>query len=118
MWLQELGVIYEDYRGLSVDQTPHTKGMQAPQLSKPNLSLRNVKIGTQEPTAAASSLAGNVMFGNPTEQEEVIHDGPVSKLALINLIRSIGAGLDSSAATDRVALMVLGKLEQEIKNTR
>lgn len=116
MWLQDLGLIYEDYRGLSVDQAPTTKGVQAPQLAKPNLSFRNVKIGTQEPTMAASSLAGNVLFGNPTEQEEVIQDGPVSKMSLINLIHNLSAGLDSASATDRVALMVLGKLKNEIKN--
>jgi hypothetical protein len=115
MWLQELGMIYEDYRGLSVDQTPHTKGVQAPQLPKANLSLRNVKIGTQEPTMAASSLAGNVLFGNPVEQEEVIQDGPISRVKLCGLIDQLYNTLDSSSPTDRVALMVLGKLKNEIK---
>jgi hypothetical protein len=114
MWLHDIGMIYEDYRGLSTDQAPQTRGVQAPQLAKPNLSFRNVKIGTQEPTMAASSLAGNVMFGNPTEQEEVINDGPISKSKLCNMINGIWATLDSSSPTDRVALMVLGKLKQEI----
>lgn len=114
MWLHELGLIYEDYQGLSVDQTPHTKGVQPPQLAKPNLSFRNVKIGTQEPSMAASSQAGNVMFGNPTEQEEVITDGPISKTKLCNLINYYSNSLDSASPTDRVAIMVLSQLKQEI----
>lgn len=117
MWLQELGVIYEDYRGLSVDQTPHTKGVQAPQLPKPNLSIRNVKLGTQEPNMAASSLAGNVMFGNPTEQEEVTQDTPISKVKLCNYIDEICGTLDSVNPADRMALMVLSKLKKLVKDT-
>lgn len=114
MWLQEISLIYEDSRGLYDRQSAQRKDLQAPQLSKPNLSIRNVKLGTPEPNMAASSLAGNVMFGNPMEQEEEIHDGPISKLKLLNLIDQLTSGLDSSSPTDRVALMVLGKLKREI----
>lgn len=116
MWLQELGVIYEDYRGLSVDQTPHTKGVQAPQLPKANLSIRNVKMGEQTPNMAADSLAGNVMFGNPSEQEEVI-DKPISKTKICKYIDEICGTLDSANPVDRMALMSLGKLKTLVKNT-
>lgn len=115
MWLQELGVIYEDYRGLASDQTPHTKGVQAPQLPKPNLSIRNVKMGEQVPNMAADSLAGNVMFGNPTEQEEVIDDKPISKTKLCKLIDEICGTLDTVNPADRMALMVLSKLKSQVK---
>lgn len=116
MWLHELGLIYEDYRGLSVDGTPNTKGVQAPQLPKPNLSIRNVKLGTPEPNMAASSLAGNVMFGNPTEQEEVI-DKPISKKKICDYINEICSTLDSSNPTDRMAVMVLSKLKAKVIDT-
>lgn len=114
MWLKEIGLIYEDYQGLSVDQTPHTKGLQAPELAKPNLSFRNVKIGTQEPNMAAASQAGNVLFGNPTEQEEVVMDGPISRKKLCDLINLLSNTLDSSSPTDRIAIMTLSKLKAEI----
>lgn len=114
MSLQELGLLYEEWRGISIDQTPHTKGVHAPQLPNPNLSIRNVKLGTQEPTMAASSLAGNVLFGNPTEQEEVI-DTPVSKLTICNIIDQLCQSLDNSSLQDRTALMSLGKLKTIVK---
>ncbi len=116
MWVQELGLLYEEWRGLSVDQTPHTKGVQAPQLANPNLSFRNVKIGTQEPTMAASSLAGNVQFGNPFEQEETVQDKPVSLATVCNEIDALcSSSLDSANPTDRVALMSLGRLKTKLK---
>lgn len=114
MWLQELGMIYEDWRGLSVDQTPHTKGVQPPQLSKPNLSIRNVKLGTAEPTMAASSQAGQVQFGNPYEQEEVI-DIPVSSKKLFSIIQELENNLDSANPTDRSAIMALSTLKKRIQ---
>lgn len=115
MWVQELGLVYEEWRGISVDQTPHTKGIQTPQLANPNLSFRNVKLGTPEPNMAASSVAGNVQFGNPFEQEENIQDKPVSLATICNEIDTLYNSLDSSSPTDRVALMVLGRLKSKIK---
>lgn len=116
MWLQELGLVYEDYRGISVDQSPHTKGVQAPQLPKPNLSIRNVKLGTPEPNMASSSLAGNVMFGNPFEQEEDITDKPISKNKLCALIDQMSNELDANSHMDRAAILVLNKLKNKISS--
>lgn len=119
MWFQELGEFYErnvveeGYRGLSVDQTPQIKGMQAPTLAKPSLSYRNNKMGTAEPTMAAASGAGNVQFGNPYEQEEEV-TGSIEKQAVLNFINELESTLDDANNNDRVALMVLGELKNKI----
>lgn len=115
MWSQELELVYEEWRTLGTDQTPQTKYTQTPQLSKPNLSIRNTKIGTQNPNMYSSSEAGNVAFGNPSEQEETISNTPVGKADICNYIDALGMELDGSSITDRVALMVLSKLKNKIK---
>lgn len=116
MWVQELGLLYEDWRTLGNDQTPSTKYAPNPVVAKPNLSIRNYKIGTQQPSILAASEAGNVPFGNPTEQEEEIINKNISNLKVINLINSEISKLDHASPTDRVALMVLENLKNKIKS--
>ena len=118
MWWKELDSAYETicegYRGISVDQSPHVKNVSAPQLAHPGLSIRNVKLGTAEPSVAADSLAGNVQFGNPYEQEEVI-EGAINKKDVCAMIDELSKTLNDSNPTDRAALLVLGQLKTRIK---
>lgn len=114
MWWKEFDTIYEGYRGISTDQSPHVKGISAPNIGHPGISMRKNKIGINEPSMAADSLAGNVQFGNPYEQEEVV-EGSVSKQEICSIIEELSKELDSSNPTDRTALMVLGQLKTRIK---
>lgn len=114
MWWKELDTIYEGYRGLSLDQTPHIKGFSDPTMSKSGLNIKNNKMGIASPSLAASSLANDVQFGNPYEQEEVI-EGSVSKKEIFQIIDEMSNELDSASPTDRVAIMVLNKLKTRIK---
>jgi hypothetical protein len=114
MWADEIHAIYEGYRGLSVDQTPHVKGVSAPTIAKAGLTYKNNKLGIQTPNIAASSLAGDVAFGNPYEQEEVI-EGSIPKQEICKIIDEMSNSLDSSNPTDRVAIMALNQLKTRIK---
>lgn len=72
------------------------------------------RIGIQSPNLAALSQAGNVQFGNPTEQEEII-DGNLSKRDLFRELSSLASKLDSASPTDRVALLMLSQLKKKFK---
>lgn len=110
MWVQELGLVYEDWR----NNTLTTKGLDAPNQPKPGLTFKNNKIGTTEPTLAASSQAGDVQFGNPYEQEEVI-SGTVSKQKVCEIIDKMCNQLNDSNQADRIALLSLSTLKENIK---
>lgn len=120
MWIHDLGnfyekeVISEGYRGLSVDRKLTARGVQSPTESKPNLSIRNNKMGTQTPTMAASSKAGNVQFGNPYEQEEMVGK-EINKSDVMEKINNILNSLDEDSPADRVALLEITKLRDEIE---
>lgn len=111
--LYEKNLIQEGWKGLSTHAIKKTHGLQDPQLAKPGLSYRNNKLGTSEPTMAGSSVAGNVQFGNPYEQEE--GEALISKQEVMNKINNILEFLDEDSPADRVALMEISKLREEIK---
>lgn len=120
MWLHELSQIYdnrliqEEFKGLRIDHPRITKGVSAPQLASPGHTYKNNKLGMTIPNNAAESLAGNVPFGNPYEQEEGVEDAPVSRNWLSGEIDKLMETLDESSPTDRVAMMVLAQLKQKI----
>jgi hypothetical protein len=115
-WIKDLGdfyekeVISESVSGLRYDHPRIPRGVMAPQTAGGNLSYRNNKLGLDVPNLAADSLAGNVQFGNPHEQEESV----CSKGMVIKEIDNLLSDLDESSPTDRVAIMVLGKLKERI----
>jgi hypothetical protein len=115
-WIDELGDFYEKEMfvehvgGLRYDHPKITRGVVAPQTAGKNLSYKNNKLGLDIPNLASDSLAGNVQFGNPYEQEETVCK--VSEV--LKEIDELCNELDENSATDRVALMVLGKLKQKI----
>jgi hypothetical protein len=117
-WIEDLGNVYDDeilkenVNGLRYDHPKITRGTVAPQTAGKNLSYRNNKLGLDIPNLAADSVAGNVQFGNPYEQEETVCK--VSEV--LKEIEELCNELDENSATDRVALMVLGKLKQKINN--
>lgn len=104
-WINDLGDVYE--KGVINEQI--VRGTAAPS-ENPNLSYRNNKLGIVPNNLAADSLAGNVQFGNPYEQEEEVSD--IAKV--LKEIDFLMADLDGSSPTDRVAIMVLGKLKNKI----
>lgn len=114
MWSTELGEIYESYQGTLIDRTPTIQGVKAPQQANPGNTYNNNKLGTATPNIAAQSLAGNVQFGNPYEQEETI-EGDISKHDMFVLIDGLASTLDENNHADRMALLVLGQLKTKIK---
>ena len=114
--MENLSDIYEmmleDYRGLGRDQSPSVKGMQ-PTYEKPNLSIRDNKIGTQVADMYAQSLTGDVAFGNPQEQEETEDDSDVSEIPAIVDGILMNLTEKSSSHTDFKAVMDL--LKQAMK---
>ena len=121
MWINELGKIYgdqiitEETRGIRVDSPKITGGMKSPHDSGQGLGYRGMKVAEISQNAAADSLAGNVPFGNPHEQEEGLDDAPVSRNQVFSEIDKLMKDLSDSSPTDRVALMVLGQLKQKLK---
>lgn len=119
MWIEDLGefyeknVITEGWGGLSMDFKKTNPKVKAPNLAAPSLSYRNNKLGTKEPSMGNHSVAGNVQFGNPYEQEEGV-SGDMPKQEILNLISELEQGLDGSDNADRVALMTLNKLKERI----
>jgi hypothetical protein len=114
-WIQDLGEVYdknviqENVSGLRYDHPKITRGTIAAQTAGGNLSYRNNKLGLDVPNLAADSLAGNVQFGNPYEQEEE----PEFRNKLLKKIEELSSDLSESSPTDRVAIMVLGQLKKE-----
>jgi hypothetical protein len=104
-WIDDLGNVYEK----EVINEQIVRGSVAP-TERPNLTYRNNKLGIVPNNLAADSLAGNVQFGNPYEQEEEISD--IDKI--LKEIDVLMSDLDESSPTDRVAIMVLGKLKNKI----
>jgi hypothetical protein len=121
MWMHELSNIYakdllmEEMRGLRYDYAKIAGGMSAPDEAGRGLTYKNTKLGMEVPNLAADSLAGNVQFGNPYEQEEGLDDVPISRNKILSEIEKLMGDLNESSPTDRVALMVLGQLKQKIK---
>lgn len=115
-WNKELSMIYEksilceEYSGLRYDHPKITRGTVAPQSAGDGLSYKNNKIGVQSNNLGDESQAGNVPFGNPYEQNE--------EVSVTSIIDEEMAKLDNSSPTDRVAIMVLGKIKEKIKNGR
>jgi hypothetical protein len=106
-WINDLGNVYEK----NVIEEQIVRGSVAPQTDH-NLSYRNNKLGLEVPNLAADSLAGNVRFGNPHEQEET---KVKSNDALIKELDLLEKDLNPANTNDRVALMVLGKLRQKFQ---
>lgn len=104
-WINDLGDVYEK----NVINEQIVRGSVAPQ-HDPNLSYRNNKLGLPINNLSADSLAGNVQFGNPYEQEEE----PNGVDMVIREIDNLMSELDNASPTDRVAIMVLGKLKEKI----
>ena len=111
-WVTDLGLIYEEWRGVTVDSTPHIRH-QTRATENPKLSIGNRKLGTVVPNLAANSLAGNVPFGNTfnSEQEEEI-SGPA------RFIKEELAQLNPSNPTDRVAILALNNVLTKIMETQ
>ena len=115
-WIEDLGNFYEkeileeNVDGLRYNHPKITRGVVAAQSAGPNLSYRQYKIGLDTPNMAADSVAGNVQFGNPHEQEETV----CSVSEILKEIENLISDLDESSPTDRVAIMALSKLKQKI----
>jgi hypothetical protein len=108
MWMQDLGLIFEDindYRNSSV-------GVSRPNPAGPKLSYSATKFGMAEPTESAASGAGMARFGNPQEQEE---DVMISKNKILKLLDAEMSKLDSSSPTDRIAIGALGQIKNKLK---
>jgi hypothetical protein len=120
MWMDELSKIYgnqlitEETRGLRVDFPKIAGGMKSPHDPGQGLGYRGMKVAEISQNAVADSLAGNVPFGNPHEQEEGLDDAPVSRNRVFSEIDKLMGDLNESSPTDRVALMVLGQLKQKL----
>jgi len=104
MWWKEFDTIYEGYIGISTDQSPHVKGISSPNIGHPGISMRKNKIGINEPSTAADSLAGNVQFGNPYEQEEVIA-GSMSKQEICSIIEELSKDERTLLTMDTLCLL-------------
>jgi len=107
-WMKDIGNIY--------DNEPITESWKNATPAGDKLSYRNNKMGMGVSNMAADSLAGNVQFGNPYEQEEVLVDGSMDKQELLGEIDKLLSGLSDSSPTDRVAVMVLSQLKKKIYN--
>lgn len=112
MWYNELGLVYEEYV-MGSPQTTRSKYTPDPLVTNPNLSIRNVKIGTHEPNLYASSEAGNVAFGNPYEQEEVQES---LYTALLEYVDDLLLELDADSVYDRSAILALSKIKNKLNN--
>lgn len=121
MWMKELSSVYNDHlileqtRGIRVDSPKIAGGMKSPHDVGQGLGYRGMKVAEISQNAAADSLAGNVPFGNPHEQEEGVDDAPVSRNRVFSEIDKLMGDLNESSPTDRVALMVLGQLKQKLR---
>ena len=113
MWQKELGQIYSESWNNSVNTTPPTRGIMSPTVN-PKLSMTNYKVGTPEINIAALSQAGDVPFGNPTEQEEV-RSFPIDSQKVFDLIDELSSNLDINNNNDRNTLMVLSKLKSSLQ---
>ena len=115
-WKKELSIIYEkgvlneEYGGLRYEHPKITRGTVAPQTAGDGLSYKNNKLGVRSNNLGDESQAGNVPFGNPYEQNE--------EISIESIIDEEMSKLDNSSPTDRVAIMVLGKIKEKVKNGR
>ena len=107
-WIEEMGLIYEEWRGDMSNVHPPARGQRHTR-ENPKLSIRNNKVGSAIPDKAAASLSGDVPFGNTfnSEQEEDFKDAKIH-------IREELAKLNPANPTDRVAIVALNNVLKKL----
>lgn len=111
-WLNDMGIIYEEWRGLQQDFARSSRNQTAAQ-ENPKLSIRNNKLGMAVPDKSAASLAGHVPFGNPFNSEQEEGEATKSKIERIQeYVTTTLQKLDPRKTTDMQSVILLKTIQK------
>ncbi len=112
-WVKEMGVITENVVRFPTDSPTIDRSAQGREARS---SYRNNKIGMVSPNQGEMSIANEVPFGNPFEQEEEIDEKLISKKEILNKINSFFEDLNPQNPQDLVAVATLAEFKEYVKN--
>ena len=111
-WVKELAILNEGVIRFpsdspTIDRTPQSREGKS--------SYRNNKLGLTQPSQHDLSVANDIPFGNPFEQEEEIEEKLVSKKEILSKIESLIKELNPQNPQDLVAVATLSELKEHVK---